>query len=312
MEALEIKRAAGQVRSCAHCGNPVPSRAGSSEFCCAGCETVSHWLKSQSLGSYYDLKSRTPSFRKPIAAASVLGKFDYLDQSEFLALYSWTTDEGRWMDFYVEGVHCAACIWLTEKVTELVENVGYARLNLATSVLTVRVGSTGSFARVARELGRMGYRIHPVESGRSSQRLIRDNRWFLVRLGVAAAAAGNIMLLAVSLYAGASGETAVRFRWISFALFLPVLLFSAVPFYRSAWTALRARSLSIDVPVVLGLLVSSGVSVYNLLSGDDRVYFDSIAMLVFLLLATRYLIKRFQQAAFESSRLLGFQAPRLP
>lgn len=214
------------------------------------------------------------------------------------------------MEFYLEGVHCAACVWLTEKLPELVDQVQLARLNLGTSIATVTITSKGSFAAVADQLQKMGYRVHPVKRGEKTDLLKKENRLLLIRLGTAGACAGNIMLLAVSLYGGASGLLAERFRWISFLLYLPVLLFSAVPFYRSAWSALTARTASIDIPVVFGILLGSAVSVINLATGHDEVYFDSLASLVFLLLSTRYLIRRIQQSAMQSSNLLSFLTPQ--
>ncbi|MGZ3709810.1 MAG: heavy metal translocating P-type ATPase, partial [Bdellovibrionota bacterium] len=111
------------------------------------------------------------------------------------------------------------------------------------------------------------------------------------------------------LYAGADGVLANRFRWLSFALFLPVLAFSAVPFYQSAWKAVKARQPSIDIPVVFGILLGSAASIVNLLGGSSQIYFDSLSTLVSLLLTTRYLLKRAQQSSFSASHLLNFLTP---
>jgi Cu+-exporting ATPase len=106
-----------------------------------------------------------------------------------------------------------------------------------------------------------------------------------------------------------SGAMAQWFRWTSFVLFLPVICFSAVPFYRSAWSSLRSKEVSIDIPVIFGISLGSLVSIVNLFMGDERVYFDSLSTLVFLLLSTRYLLKRTQQNALDSSRLVHFLTP---
>ena len=293
---------------CVHCGNPVPERSPSA-FCCSGCETVYLWIQGHQLEKYYDLKNKVSSIRKPSPIADSPETFGYLDDPEFLELYSWRTPEGRWMEFYVEGVHCAACVWLTEKVSEIVDHVGFIRLNLGSSIATVRISDQGSFAAVAYELQKMGYRPHPVKQDEETDFQKRENRFFLIRLGVAGASAGNIMLMSVSLYGGMVGVMADRFRWTTFVLFLPVLLFSAVPFYKSAWSAIKAKEISIDIPVVFGILLGSLVSIVNLFVGDERVYFDSLSALVFLLLSTRYILKRTQQVALDSSRLLHFLAP---
>jgi heavy metal translocating P-type ATPase len=299
------------VKPCVHCGNPVAKRT-LSKFCCLGCETVYDYIQklpNHQLEKYYDLKSKVRSIRKVNPISDTQVHFRYLDDQEFLKLYSWQTSEGRWMEFYVEGVHCAACVWLTEKIAEIVDHVGFIRLNLGSSVATVRIDQQGSFSDVALELQKMGYLPHPIKQGEEAKLQKLENRSFLIRIGVAGASAGNIMLLAISLYAGADGLMAERFGWTSFGLFLPVLLFSAVPFYKSAWAAIRALEISIDIPVVFGILLGSAVSILNLFSGDDRIYFDSLSALVFLLLSTRFLLKRTQQRALDSSRLLHFITP---
>lgn len=296
------------LRACTHCGNPIP-RVSTSQFCCLGCDTVYHWIQDHELQKYYDLKGSSRPIRKPHVTSDTLDTYRYLDDPEFLKLYSWQTSEGRWMEFYVEGVHCTACVWLTEKITEIIDDVNYIRLNLGNSIATVRINKSGAFSSVALALQNMGYRPHPVKQGESAELQNQENRRFLVRIGVAGACAGNIMLLAVSLYSGVSGTLAELFHWMTFGLFLPVLFFCAIPFYKSTWYALKSKQISIDIPVVFGILLGAFVSTVNLFLGDDRVYFDSLSALVFLLLSTRYVLKRTQQFALDSSHLLQFLTP---
>ena len=294
------------AHSCTHCGNPIPLGI-STGFCCHGCETVFQWIEGHRLGKYYDLKNKDASVRRsqPVGTlSSDYKQFDYLDQPEALEQYSWSDQRGKWMEFYLEGVHCIACVWLTEKIPQLVNEVNQVRLNLSNSIATVCISESGKFSKAARELTLMGYRPHPVPRENAAQKKQlsdRENRMLLIRLGVAAACAGNIMLLAISLYGGADGKLGQIFQWLSFGLYLPVILFSAVPFYKSVWAALQNSILSIDIPVVFGILLGSAVSTINLFRGDDRIYFDSLSSLVFLLLATRYLLKRTQQKALQAS-----------
>lgn len=306
MEATQCPPARART-ACVHCGNPS---SGGTDFCCRGCETVYHWLQGHALGAYYDLKRTSPAVRRPNPAPDAPAEtFAYLDDATFLENYARTDGDRRQLDLYLEGAHCAACVWLTEKVAERVPYVQGIRLNLGNSVATVTLKPQGSFAAVARELQRMGYLPRPVLDREAASHRARENRWLLRRLGVSAACAGNLMLLAISLYGGASGAMAAWFRDISGALYLPILLYGATPLYRSALGALRARQVSIDLPVVFGILLGSGVSYFNLLSGDERIYFDSLAALVFLLLFTRYLLQRTQARALEASSLLQFIAP---
>ena len=132
---------------------------------------------------------------------------------------------------------------------------------------------------------------------------------------MSAAPMSSIMLIATSLYSGArEADVSFWFQWLMFALFLPVLLYAAVPFYRSAWSALKSRHSSIDVPIAAAVLIGSAIGLYHLLIGEGDLYFDSLAVLVFLLLSSRYLLFKLQHkflapthlsAFFEASRVRG-------
>lgn len=298
------------TKLCLHCGAKVPERE-SSAYCCRGCATVHSFLNERKLNRFYALRDATQSARSSSQASAPGGLdaegFDYLDDPEFCAEYA--LDDGREMRFYLEGVHCAACVWLTEKLPEFATGVESLKLDLSSGVARVRLAAGGSFARAAREIARLGYRPHPVKQGRSDELRQRENRQHLIQLGIAGMAAGNIMLLAVALYAGAAGSLGQVFRWTSLGLYLPVLFYSALPFYRSAWAALRKRQVSIDVPIVFGLLVGTGASVANLAIGSEHIYFDSLSALVFLLLATRYLLRRVNQHALNATEVAHFLAP---
>lgn len=298
---------------CAHCGSAVSSNSsevGTPLFCCSGCETVYSILNSRGLEQYYSLKKMGGYFNKPSPATELNQTYSYLDDPEFRKLYATENGAGQiQMTFFLEGVHCVACIWLLEKLPRFVDDVISVSLDMSHSTALVRLCKGGAFAAVAQEFHRLGYRPHPVRGGEHEEHQRRENRLMLIRTGLAGACTGNIMLLALSVYGGASGHWALVFNWLSFALFLPVAFFSAVPFYKAAWTALRTRSVSIDVPIVLGIIFGSIASFANLLTGSDHIYFDSLSALVFLLLASRYVLKRAQQNALQSSKLLHFLTP---
>ena len=303
-------RAPGQ--GCAHCGLPVPADRQSSaarDFCCEGCRLVHAILEQRSLGRYYTLRRQGAWLRPASPAPSPSTDFGYLDDPEFRALYSRAGDGGPRMDFFLEGIHCAACIWLLEQVPSYAAGTRAVQIDMGRSVATVTLQEKGSFAAVAMEFSRLGYRPHPVRAGEAEARQLAENRFALIRVGVAGGCAMNLMLFAFSLYSGASGSYAAHFRWLSLVIFLPVLLFSAVPFYRAAWSALRTRSISIDVPIVLGIAIGFSASVANLLSGSPHIYFDSLGALVFLLSGSRYVLRRAQQSALAASSLARFLTP---
>ncbi|MFN7684893.1 MAG: heavy metal translocating P-type ATPase [Oligoflexia bacterium] len=304
MEALAEAPACSPALLCLHCQSPVPARS-RLQFCCAGCHSVHSILASTGLQGFYSILQKTGERARPVLQSS--SNFAWLDLPETRK----DSESDHRMRFYLEGVHCAACVWLVEKLPELVPGVQSVRLDLGTAVATVELAEKGKYSDAARGLQQIGYRPHAIRES-EQERLERiEDQSLLLRLGVAAAAAGNIMLMAISLYAGADGAFARTFEWVSFALSLPVMFYSAAPFYKSTWDALKARQLSIDVPVALGLQVSFWVSVANLWMGNGRIYFDSVTALVFLLLSSRYLLRRVQRTALKASSLAEFLMPAL-
>lgn len=292
--------------ACAHCGSFVAPGLGG-RFCCRGCETVYTLLQSNGLGGYYDLKRRLRAApAKPIRAEG-LESFAYLDDPTFVEGYA--EAKGARMRFYLEGVHCAACVWLTERLPRLDSSVRNVGLNLSSGVATVEIYPGGSFARVAEEFARLGYRPHPVELREATARESREGRRQLLGIGVAAAGAGNLMLFGIAMYAGAGEGFASLFRGLSLAIYLPVLFYSGRPFFESAVLSIRKRRLAIDVPIAFGILSGTAASIRALVVGSGEIYFDSLAGLIFLLLASRYLLARVQARAADASHLLHFLTP---
>lgn len=293
---------------CAHCG--LPSSYG--RFCCSGCEFVFELIHEKGLGDFYRIKDRGSLIRSAQPATLPSPIYSHIDDPEFLRLYALpaaATSDDRVMQFYLEGVHCTACLWLIEKVGTWVQGVRSVRLDLGHSLVSVRMSAVGSFAEVAHAFAQLGYRPHPVKQDEALRLETRENRRALIRTAIAGAAAGNIMLLAISVYGGATGSMAESFEWISFGICLPVATYCAWPFYRSAWSAVRTRQLSIDIPIALGLAIAFLASIGSLLGGGKLVYFDTVAALVFLLLASRYVLRKTQQQASRASRLVHFLVP---
>jgi Cu2+-exporting ATPase/Cu+-exporting ATPase len=273
-------------------------------------------IHERGLDDYYRIRDQGASIRRSRPAAvsnESLNVYSHLDDPEFLNLYCQPEagTELRIMQFYLEGVHCTACVWLTEKVSEWVPGVRSIRLDLGHSLATVKLDSHGSFSEVAREFMKLGYRPHPVKQDEAQALEARENHRALIRMAVAGAGAGNIMLLAISVYAGATGVLQHYFEWVSFLICLPVATYSAWPFYRSALGAIRSRQLSIDIPIASGLSVALVASFASMLIHSKHVYFDTVSSLVFLLLASRYVLRKTQQEALHATRLIHFLTPSM-
>jgi Cu2+-exporting ATPase/Cu+-exporting ATPase len=233
------------------------------------------------------------------------GAFAYLDRDEFREHYGHPENRDRLL-FHIEGIHCTACLWRIEGVREDVAGVASARLDMGRHLLDVEMAPGGRVADVATRLEAMGYRPRAVSFRSLDDRDLTRKR-LLMRLGVAAASAGNIMLLSTSLYSGADrSSVATAFEWLTFVLFLPILLYCAVPFYRASLAALRARRASIDVPIAAAVVIGTGLGLYHLVAGRGDIYFDSLAVLVFLLLGSRFLLTSLQQKYLSPGHLSAF------
>ncbi len=285
--------------ACIHCGTLFSSST-SQQFCCAGCKFVYGLIQTKGLTYYYKLKEENPP-TCPVPASSSNLNYNYCDDPVFLKKLS---PDGVRLRFYIEGLNCTACLWLLEKLPTFCSDAESARIDMSSSTIEVIRKTQGSFAEIARTLNRFGYRPHPLSETDTAAKLqAKERRQDLVRIGIAGGLTGNIMILAVSLYGGAIGELAIQFRLLSATLAAPVLTYCAWPFYRSAFNAIKVKHLNLDVPIVLAILAGIVMSLWNLMASNERVYFDSISMLIFLLLSSRLILRTIQNKQMRSTHL---------
>lgn len=222
-------------------------------------------------------------------------QFSYLDLPENQSLYLLSADNRRFK-FFVAGIQCSSCVHLLEQISELHAHCKLARLNIANSELVIELDPSGKLSEIAALIKAMGYEASIIKANEDSDENNRlEARKDLKRIAVAGALAGNIMLFSIAIYTGAAGTLLAVFKWLNFLLFLPFLFYVAVPFYRGAWASLKMQKIHIDLPIVIALLTSSGLSFYSLLSGTDQFYFDSTASFIFLILVARFFVKKAQQ-----------------
>lgn len=277
-------------------------------FCCNGCLTVYNVIHGKGLSEYYTIKKNTSLFKKRAPVEIKANRHSYLDDQDFHLDYTYRGFAGLpTMEFYLEGIHCLACLWIIEKLPLFVKGVHSAKLDMGRSVATITLTDQGKFSDVAKELDSIGYRPHALKVNQESNDLkVLENRATLMRIGISGAAAGNIMLYAISLYAGAGEEYATIFNALTVLFALPVLTYCAYPFYRTSYLALKNFTLSIDVPISLALIMGGIMGIYNLFSGINENYFDSLTALVFLLLLSRYFLKIIQEKGLSTSDMHFF------
>lgn len=300
---------------CRHCGRPLESpalqRAG---FCCSGCRAVFHFIADQGLDYFYTLRSQGAAWSaEPVERPATT--FSHFDDSKFAQSFIRTTNEGlARIELYLAGIHCAACVWLLEKLPELLPGLARLRVDLlrgrATADFDISVLKPSALARAVDALG---YRPHPVTAGAAGKEADAADRAFALQLGVAAFCAMNIMVLFVGRYEGLFSGIEQRyeqfFAWVSLLLSIPPVFYSALPFYRTSVAGLRHRRLHIDLPIAIAVLGGFIASTINTILGRSEVYFDTVTALVFLLLCGRWLQRRAMKKVADTSELLYTLAP---
>ena len=210
---------------------------------------------------------------------------------------------GPALQFSVPGVTCAACIGKIERGLSHLNGVASVRVNLSMKRLSV-AGQVDPEA-IQSAVAAMGYDIYPLDIARLEAARDAQGRALLMRMAVAGFAMMNVMLLSVAIWSGASGATRDMFHMISAMIALPTVAYAGQPFFISAMTALRAGRLNMDVPISLAILLASGMSLFESLSGGAHAYFDAALSLTFFLLIGRYLDHRTRSTARSAARELA-------
>ncbi|TNE34038.1 MAG: heavy metal translocating P-type ATPase, partial [Alphaproteobacteria bacterium] len=201
-----------------------------------------------------------------------------------------TAPPGELVDtrFTVPSIKCAGCIAKIERGLGVIEGVEYVRVNFSNKRVAVRHDATLSEDALAGELRQLGFEAQAVATNPLAQD-DKETTALLRALAVAGFGMMNIMLLSVSVWSGAGGVTREMFHWLSALIALPVVAYSGRPFFASAAMALRYGRTNMDVPISIGVLLATGLSIYETLTAGEHAYFDGAVMLLFFLLAGRAL-----------------------
>ena len=217
------------------------------------------------------------------------------------------------LSLIVENLTCASCVQRIERALSQIEAIRVARVNLSTHRLRVIWDDSGlSPQDILTRLAALGFQAKPFDPNLEKASSDTQEQQLLRALGVAGFAAANVMLISVAVWAGLVGDmgpaTRSLFHWISALIVLPTVAYSGQPFFRSAWLAVKARRLNMDVPISLAVLLASAMSVSETIANAEHVYFDAAAMLLFFLLIGRYLDRRARaQANSVAQNLLALR-----
>lgn len=274
-------------KNCLHCSSPVPAGSNLGDFCCTGCQAVYGLLREQGLTRYYDLAGQETA---PVPEAPA-------DRS-----YAWLepilerTEEGASpvcsLELDVQGVHCAACVWLMNELFK--RQSGGASITVNPALGKVRLSwKRGLFdlRRYLSEVERFGYLFGP-----SRKRTDETSRGLLLRLGITAALAMNVMIFSVSFYVGLAPQEEQIFRLfsqISLWLSTGVVFIGGWIFFKAAWQAIKRGVLHLDLPIAVGILLAYGTSLWQARGGrGDLAYFDTLNVFVTLMLTGRWVQQR--------------------
>ncbi len=311
---------AGALESrCFHCGQtPVDKQvtevlAGEPRsFCCIGCRAVCQAIYQAGLEGFYRRTPEGTLLGPPPEVARELSLYDLDEvQEEFVT----ELGESREINLLVEGIHCAACVWLIENHLRRVKGVLEARVNLSGRRLLVKWNNSQvSLSTILGSLADIGYAAVPYDPDTAEGQLNRENRGLLYRMAFAGFTMMNLLWVSIALYAGADeGEYRTLFHWVGFALATPTLIYSGAPFFKGAWQGLRNLYLGMDLPIAIGAsvtyLYSLFITITSSRTGD--VYFDTVVNFLFVILVGRYLeAASKRQAVASTQRLLDLQ-PRV-
>jgi Cu2+-exporting ATPase len=290
---------------CFHCGLRVP--AGSAwevtvggtprSMCCPGCAAVSQTIVDIGQESYYAERSGfAPTAEEADLVPPELRLYDA--DPRFISNGNGNGngggDDEKEAVLLVEGIRCAACVWLIERRLLALPGVAIASLNVATERLTVRWRPGDlPISAILQALRTIGYAAWPYDAARHEEQLRKGSRTLGRQLFVAGLSMMQVMMYVAPSYLADDGtldaDMAALMRWASLLLTIPAVVYSAQPFFRGAWASLRAGAPGMDVPVALGIAAAFGGSVAATVRGSGDVYFDSVTLFVFLLLASRWL-----------------------
>jgi P-type Cu2+ transporter len=305
---------------CFHCGEPangnppitLEQEGKNHHFCCEGCKAVFQTINAEGLSGFYRFRTEPAVTPKKLTDTEIdrLRELDHpLVQQSFVA----PVTAGQEATLLVDGITCAACIWLLEH--HMAKQVGVIAFSVNHTTRRARLVWDASQAQLSDLLiaiHQLGYTARPYQADEAERALKAENRSALIRLAVAGIGSLQSMMLAFPLYFelinDVSPEFVDFFRWFSLLVATPVVFYSARPFFSNALRDLQSRHLTMDVPVATAIGLAYAASAWVTVFGGEEVYFESVCMFTFFLQLGRYIESRARyRAGLSGSSLAGFQ-----
>ncbi|MBD3840878.1 MAG: cadmium-translocating P-type ATPase [Campylobacterales bacterium] len=260
-------------------------------FCCNGCQGVYHLLQDDGLESFYDKVGKN-TLSQPLAIGQDSSNFD---MESFQKRYIKKTADGfSQVNLIIEGIHCAACIWLNEKVLDKTPGVVEASINFTNNkAQIVWDDDTIKLSQIIDKIRSIGYNAYPYDRSESEQKATKNKKDYFLRMSIAIFASMNIMMIDVAKYTGFfTGMDQEVLRMVHMAEFIfstPVLFYSGWVFFRGAYYGLKNKIINMDLLVSSGATLTYIYSLFVLFGHAGHSYFDSVAMIITFVLVGKYL-----------------------
>lgn len=281
------------IKACLHCG--LDTKDDREDFCCIGCASAYKIIHKLGFKNYYQLRKIDPKER------TLKPEENCIDFDEFVTPH----DDGSFsVCLMVQGIHCAACVWLIESLLKKQDHVLKARVNLSQKTLLLQwQGTKDQGSRIAQIIHDIGYKLLPFDEEILKEEEKKYDQHILKSLAVAGFGAGNVMFFSIILWIYGVENLGVGTRnllhFFSGAIALPVVIYGARPFFVSAIQSLKVGYANMDLAIAIAISLACVVSVIQALQGNEHIYFDSAVMLTFFLLIGRYLDMKARKKAFS-------------
>ncbi|OUL59698.1 heavy metal translocating P-type ATPase [Pseudoalteromonas ulvae] len=297
--------------TCFHCLEPIPLgftqhvefNHQAQPVCCLGCQAVAEAIIQGGMTDYYKFRTEAAGKVKELIPEQ-LAMFKSYDDEDIQADFITGQDEQAELLLSIEGISCAACAWLIEK--QLLSLAGIIRVDVNTSTHRALIHwhrPSIKLSQIIESLAKIGYQAYPFQADEEEHQKKQVAKSYIRRLGVAGLMTMQVMMFAFAMYfgmfSGMDEDFELYFRWISFSLATPVILYSAMPFLVNAVRGLKAKQLNMDLPVSLAIFGAYAASSWATFFETGEVYFESICMFTFLLLLGKYLEFRARLKATE-------------
>jgi len=288
---------------CFHCGDICTDDSiaiADKYFCCTGCKTVYELLDENKLCNYYNFQN-APGLSPQIDFGH---RFNYLDEEDMVEkLIDFRNEQISSITFYIPQIHCSSCIWLLENLYKINGGILRSQIDFLKKKLYVQFKhEVISLKELVKLLAAIGYEPQINLESLEQKKELKTNKQLYYKIGIAAFCFGNIMLLSFPEYLSINiTETFYRklFGYLSLLLSLPVFVYSASPYFVSAYKGVRKKIINIDFPITLGVFVLFFRSAYEVLTLSGAGYFDSLTGLIFFLLIG----KLFQEKTYAALNL---------